>query len=483
MEVGQQVVKGVFWGSLSKFITALLYGSLLILIPRYLGTEKYGYFSLTLSVVTFFGLFIIAGVGVAAGRFVAKTTVSDGGKDSGSVILNGLLLQLILGVTLAAILFFLTPFISYRLKQPNLITLLPLGSLYLILWGLVEYFKAVLVATQKLQFLAYEAVVENLSKLLLAGGGVVILGFGPQQVLLALILALFVAFSFALSLIVKEHQLQQVNFSWLKKILHYSIPTVMTFAALYIFFELDSVMIAYFHGVKLTGAYNASVQLVKYMAQIVTPLGMVLGPTFLKLKETQPQKLASLVNRSLNYVLLVFLPISLVIAVMPGSILSYLFGKGYLAAASSFRIMSIFALTLSLGTVFGPVIDYLGLASTRAKYVVMAVTANVILNFLLIPKFGGVGAALATAFTHTPYVLANLRLVCHSCQVSLRHFLPRIALILLLAAASIGVVSYLNLLNKLIISLALIAFLYLVSIFIFKLVTFSEMQEILKGAR
>jgi len=477
MEVGKQVVKGVFWGSLAKLITALLYGALLILLPRYLGKENFGYYSLTLSVITFFGLFVIAGVGTAAGRFVATTDINNK-KQTGTVIFNGLLLQLILGLILASLLLLLTPLISGQLKQPLLRSLLPLGALYLIFWGLVEYFKAVFVGLQKLHFLTYQAVVENLSKLLLAGGGVILLGFGPAQVLQALIIALLIAFVFALSLAFKEKQLQTVNFKWLKDIFFYSLPMVIMFASIYIFFELDSIMIAYFHGVKATGAYNAAIQFVRYLSQVVTPLGMVLGPTILKLKEQQPEKLASIIGRSLNYVLLLFLPISLLIFIAPAAILHFLFGAQYLSATASFRVMAIFALTLGLGTAFSPVIDYLGLAPKRAKYMVLAVTANVVLNFLLIPKFGGVGAAVATALTHTPYILANIYLIGQSCQVPLRPFLPRALFIVVLASIIISFVNYLHLLNQLLLGLLVIGLLYLLALFSFKLLTFAELKEL-----
>lgn len=476
MDVGKQVVKGVFWGSLAKFITALLYGALLILIPRYLGKENFGYYSLTLSIITFFGLFVIAGVGTAAGRFIAATDI-DNKKQTGTVIFNGLLLQLVLGLILASLLLLLTPVFSIYLKQPLLRSLLPLGALYLFFWGLVEYFKAVFVGLQKLHFLTYQAVVENLSKLLLAGGGVILLGFGPAQVLEALILALLLAFVFAFSLTVKGNQLQTVSFKWLKDIFFYSLPMVIMFAAIYIFFELDSIMIAYFHGVKATGAYNAALQFVRYLSQIVTPLGMVLGPTVLKLKEQQPEKLAGLISRSLNYVLLLFLPISLLIFIAPGAVLRFLFGSQYLTATSSFRIMAIFALTLGLGTAFSPVIDYLGLAPKRAKYMVLAVSVNVLLNFLLIPKFGGVGAALATALTHTPYILANIYLVGQNCQVSLRPLLLRALLIVVLASTIIAVVNSLHLLNQLLLGLLVIGLLYLLALFSLKLLTFAELKE------
>lgn len=481
MQVGQQVVKGVFWTALAKFITAVLYGSLLILLPRYLGKQDFGYYSLTLSIVTFFGLFIIAGVGVATGRFVAQTAFQEGKKEAGVVILNGLLLQLLLGFVLGSALFLFAPLISLRLKLPLLDQLLRVGAFYLIMWGLVEYLKAVFVATQKVKFLTYEAVVENGGKLLLAGS-VVLLGFGPTEVMLALILAMMAAFVYSLLLIVKEHHLRQVSLNWLKQIFFYTVPTITTFAAMYIFFELDSIMIAYYHGVKLTGAYNAAIQLVKYLSRVVTPLGMVLGPTFLKLKNERPEKVSSLVQRSLNYVLLIFVPISILIALIPGPILRFLYGGQYLTAASSFRIMSLFALTLSLGTVFGPIIDYLGLAGTRAKYMLVAVTANVGLNFLLIPKYGAIGAALATAFTHTPYILGNLRLVSQNCQLSLRPFLPRLLLTVVLAMTSILFVGYLNLLNQFVVGIAAVAVLYLAGLFLFKLITPAELQEIFKGA-
>ena len=61
--------------------------------------------------------------------------------------------------------------------------------------------------------------------------------------------------------------------------------------------------------------------------------------------------------------------------------------------------MSIFVLSLSTGVVIAPILDYLGQAGKRAKWMTISVTANVILNLILIPRYGGLGAAFATVLT------------------------------------------------------------------------------------
>jgi O-antigen/teichoic acid export membrane protein len=60
-------------------------------------------------------------------------------------------------------------------------------------------------------------------------------------------------------------------------------------------------------------------------------------------------------------------------------------------------------------TIFsGSLMLYRGLAWQRLANVGVTITANVFLNWLLIPRWGAIGAAAASSLAYLPYCLLNL---------------------------------------------------------------------------
>jgi O-antigen/teichoic acid export membrane protein len=52
-------------------------------------------------------------------------------------------------------------------------------------------------------------------------------------------------------------------------------------------------------------------------------------------------------------------------------------------------------------------LNYQGQAARRLGYILISVVLNVLLNMVLIPEYGAVGAAAAVTVSYIPYVLLN----------------------------------------------------------------------------
>ena len=78
--------------------------------------------------------------------------------------------------------------------------------------------------------------------------------------------------------------------------------------------------------------------------------------------------------------------------------------------ASTTLLVLIPFVVFNAATIFsGNLMLYRGLAWQRLANVGVTITANVVLNWLLIPVWGAVGAAAASSLAYLPYCLLNLK--------------------------------------------------------------------------
>ncbi|MFO7950650.1 MAG: flippase [Candidatus Fermentibacteraceae bacterium] len=96
---------------------------------------------------------------------------------------------------------------------------------------------------------------------------------------------------------------------------------------------------------------------------------------------------------------LIQLPLVVGFVFFPRRILNFLFEGKYDAAAPVLMILGILMVFKPLGSMFGCMSAAVGKPSYALYSVIVSATVNVGLNIVLIPRYGAVGAAIATAFS------------------------------------------------------------------------------------
>jgi O-antigen/teichoic acid export membrane protein len=116
--------------------------------------------------------------------------------------------------------------------------------------------------------------------------------------------------------------------------------------------------------------------------------------------EMQKRKQLALLRQGLSriylFVFLGILPIVAVGVVYAQEIINLLFGASYLAAAPALRILFVASLLYALAAVNNAFLSGVGKPMLTARSVFTAGGINVVLNILLVPSYGIVGAASAT---------------------------------------------------------------------------------------
>jgi O-antigen/teichoic acid export membrane protein len=98
-----------------------------------------------------------------------------------------------------------------------------------------------------------------------------------------------------------------------------------------------------------------------------------------------------------KWILIINLPVIILLITFPGVFLNLLFGEAYLEATGALRILAIGFFFISLLGISNRLISMTGRSKILFLDIIVVATINVILNIILIPRYGLTGAAIATS--------------------------------------------------------------------------------------
>ncbi len=188
-----------------------------------------------------------------------------------------------------------------------------------------------------------------------------------------------------------------INFKDLKKILQYSLPLVPHLIAAIIANFSGRFFINYFDGLEETAIFNIGFLLGSIMQIIVTSINNSWVPFFTKkaLENKEEDKLVF--SKLITYYTLVILLIGMVLIFFSKEAILVLGTKAYLKGAS---IIPIIVISYIFNGFYFMAASGIMLVKKAVKYLplitISATLINILLNWILVPKFGIVGSAFAT---------------------------------------------------------------------------------------
>jgi O-antigen/teichoic acid export membrane protein len=185
---------------------------------------------------------------------------------------------------------------------------------------------------------------------------------------------------------------------WLKS----SIPFGLTAALQLINGRTDIIMLGFFRSDAEIGVYRVAAQLGATVIFAMQAINVVQGPHIAHLfAQGDMKKLQRMITRSAQAVLLFAVPVVIVIILFGEYIIGFIYGEAYQAAYLPLVILCAGQLVNAAMGAVGSLLNMTGHERDTMKSVLMAAIVNVVLSLTLIPLFGIVGAAIATASTLT----------------------------------------------------------------------------------
>lgn len=197
--------------------------------------------------------------------------------------------------------------------------------------------------------------------------------------------------------------------TWAKKLLRESWPYMLSSLAIIVYMRIDQIMLREMIDVREVGVFSAALPLSSTWYFIPMMISQSIGPTIARKKHSDPVGYEKSITQLFSLMWWTMLPLSVGIALFSQPIVALLYGPAYKASATVLAIHIFANIPVALGVSQGIWIINEGKNTLSLSKTVIGAISNVLLNLLLIPRYGALGAASATVFSQMiSAVLSNI---------------------------------------------------------------------------
>ena len=379
---------------ISKLLVHSLNLATLAIVTRRLGPDLFGQMSLFLMITQFMYLLTSSWTGVGYTRYAVLQSVE--GKPVSEVFWSRSLL--IIGfISIAGVIIVLerVRLVDY-LKLPPVILILIFLHFFSLL--VADYTRQVAQVATEFKRLAILQLTEKAALLLL----IWLWGDGLFAILIIYsITALGFGGYFFLSVNLELYRPFRINLSLCKKLIFFSYPLILTSIGGFIFGWVDIAIIKQFFPLSQVGVYSLAYSGLATLEAIVLLMPMVLTPVFVSLAAQERDELTErFLQRVLPQIVILWgFFIILLVLVSPWAI-PLVFGEDFLRSASIFLVLLI---PLHLSAFYGLSMSIFVGYEMVSRMVLINISAsiiNLLLDLVLVPWIGVMGAAVATTISY-----------------------------------------------------------------------------------
>jgi O-antigen/teichoic acid export membrane protein len=360
----------------------------MIILARYFGLQLYGDYIFVVSLVFIYLPFINFGIHPLMVRELAVLK-----KEGADLFGAGLTLRLILATLALAGTAAILPFLSMSRQLALALIICLTGEICLL--G-VRICAEVFTALERMHFENYLGVANR----------------GVCLILLLLIryldlgfLAVFAALAtvnlitLAAGLIIVRRNFLRVHLVWRRQLLWFwlkeAFPIALSFMTMESFLRVDVLMLRVFRDPAEIAFFDVSYKIIYRLISILSTVAIVLSPVMARLAETDMNRLKSLLEQCLKYLFILAIPLTAAAHILGPQLIVPLFGANFKPAELSMSILS-----LCLFFAFLEPFLVATLISIKKTWVVpisngIALGINLLLDLLLIPPYGFLGACYA----------------------------------------------------------------------------------------
>jgi O-antigen/teichoic acid export membrane protein len=378
----------------AQIAVALLYFARIPILTKWLGASAYGTWSLIWVTIVLVTPLATLGLGMAVVRFLAaekdKAKIREG-------FISVIFTTLAVGVVISLILVLCSDlFATSIIGDANSSDLVRLGSLMILTQSLsgiaIRFFQTY----RQMKWYSALTVIKAAAQLGLISG-LLLSGWEVSGVILAVLASDTLCLVIALSVALRQTGLQLPRFTELKGYLKYGLPLVPSSAILWVIHSSDRYMIGYFMQTKDVGIYTAAYSLASVLTLMLITVATVLLPTVSKSYDNGDMvKTKTYLKYSMKYLVMLTIPAAFGLSVLASPLLRIFTTSEF---ASGNVVIPFVAFGLLFYSLYNICIFIVHLVNkTHWVLALLSISAvlNIILNLLLIPRLGIVGAAVAT---------------------------------------------------------------------------------------
>ncbi len=403
------IVKSSLIIFIGLFLSKVLTYVYRITIARTFGPEIYGLFSLSLMIFGFFVFFASFGFSEGLIRYLSWYRGKKQYQKIKYLFKFALSISIISSIFSGAILFFLSNYISLNVfHNPELIIFLKIFSFLIPFYLINNLFLSALQAFEKIQWYSFilnifQNVVKVFTLFLF-----IFIGFKSGAIIFSYFLGIFAMFT--ISYFITKYKTPEIfgnsdlknkiKSEVRKEFFSYSWPLLFFAMISQIFYWTDTFLIGYFNGAFDAGLYNAAIPIVLLMRFVPELFLRLFFPLVTKEFSRNRLKIIRQLSQQVGkWIFILNLPVFLIMFFFPDAIINVLFGAEYIIVGKSLKILAVGGFISSLIWISNNLLSVIGKSKLLLTNLLFVSTLNILLNILLIPKYGLNGAAFATTIS------------------------------------------------------------------------------------
>lgn len=395
-----KTIQDVQWSFISLSTTSLSHLLLRIVLGRELGPSGLGVYTLVFTVYMFGMQFAAFGIGSALTKYVAE--FGNDRTKTKEYISSGMVSSIVTGTTTGVILYLFSEIISTNIFNiPEMESLLKVTALCFPFIAMQKASLGTLNGFREMKIYALLDITLNGLILLTSVFFVKILGMGTEGATYGFVLPTILVGVLSLTFI-RNYYIKYTNSlnNITKAVIWFGFYTVLSSSVGTLYHYVDSLMLGHFIGETDVGYYSIAVIFIQGLALIPNSIQRITTPIIAGYySKKQYNKIAELMKNVLlkSYAITFF--ISICLALVGKQLIIFLFTKEFLPAYIPLLVLLIgYVINAPIGSI-GGFLGSIGKVNVSFRITIISSLINIIANFLLIPKYGLIGASTATSFS------------------------------------------------------------------------------------
>jgi O-antigen/teichoic acid export membrane protein len=402
--VMRRIINGaftVFLGNTGIVISTIIFTPILV---RVIGRTSYGMYASVIAAYSIARALSILGLNDSVRKHIAQYKNNENSRTEISSF--SILLTIILGLVCSLIGVGIIIYLLTNGKiNSNLARYLLIVTVTIIFSNLFNIFCAILYGIYKEKNAAIVAILNKIGffifALMLASIGMDLTG-----VFLGVLLGTIIATVYSLICLRNELCLSLVAAingwrKYAKDILFFGILTLVGILCYELLIQADILMVGFFRGSDEASAYKAARVIAEMIWFISIPIQTVLLQNASELWQHKQKPELIKIGQKLwkhNFLMLTLLGVG--IWVMAEPFVTFYFGSEFSDVVIPLRVLIVGTFFLGLCQIMSPIILGSGWIGAQTIVAIIVTVLNIILNLILIPKFGAKGAAMATSIAY-----------------------------------------------------------------------------------
>lgn len=389
----RKIIRNVGWLSGEKVLGMIVNLSVGIYVVRYLGSEDFGKLSYCLSLVGMFTA--IAKLGLDA--IVVRNLVQE--EESTEQILGtAFILKFIASLATVALIIYVTSILNEDPQIYGITIIIALGLVFNSFEVIDFWFQSKVRSGSIVIVRSIQLILTSVTKLLFIALGLPLSAF----VWLFLVDGILRAFGTLWIYVKQNKSIFLWKFNWAKAtdMLRDSWPLILSGVMVTIYMKIDQVMLGNMASNEAVGNYAAAVRFSEVWYFVPIAICSSVFPSIIRAKQRSKQEYYDKLQQLYDLMAWMSLAIAIIMTFISGTLITTLLGEGY-AEAGNILAWHIWAGPfVFLGVARGQWLIAENLTHFSFAITLLGAITNLLLNFLFIPHYEGLGAALATVISY-----------------------------------------------------------------------------------